>query len=172
MSHESHLLLWRHAEAEEGLPDLSRALTRRGRRQADTMAAWLRPRLPQRWRLLASPAVRTMQTARALTDAVTVDERLAPDASVDAYLAVIGWAAGDQSTDETSETANGGVGDARGALLVVGHQPLLGGVAGRLLSGLERDFSVRKGAVWWLLHRERQGAVEIVLRAVVDPAQL
>jgi phosphohistidine phosphatase len=38
-----------------------------------------------------------------------------------------------------------------------------------LLSGVEADWSVRKGALWWLRGRERDGASEVVLRAVVAP---
>ena len=40
------LIIWRHAEAEEGSPDMSRKLTARGRRQAARMAKWLNLRLP------------------------------------------------------------------------------------------------------------------------------
>ena len=35
------LILWRHADAEDGSPDLRRALTRKGEKQAEHMAAWL-----------------------------------------------------------------------------------------------------------------------------------
>ena len=38
------LILWRHAEAEDGIPDLDRKLTAKGRKQAEKMAAFLRPR--------------------------------------------------------------------------------------------------------------------------------
>ena len=57
------LVLWRHAEAEDGSPDLNRALTRRGQAQAAAMAEWLRPRLPDRVRIFASEARRSQQTA-------------------------------------------------------------------------------------------------------------
>ncbi|MGB6053615.1 MAG: histidine phosphatase family protein, partial [Burkholderiaceae bacterium] len=40
------LILWRHADAEPGEPDLERALTAGGRRQAAKMAAWLDRKLP------------------------------------------------------------------------------------------------------------------------------
>jgi phosphohistidine phosphatase len=40
------LILWRHAEAEEGGPDLERKLTPKGRKQAKRVAAWLLQRLP------------------------------------------------------------------------------------------------------------------------------
>lgn len=48
------LILWRHAEAEEGSNDLARELTRKGQQQAGLMAAWLRLRLPRDFQLLAS----------------------------------------------------------------------------------------------------------------------
>ena len=60
------LLLWRHAEAEEGEDDLRRALTERGVRQARRMAAWIRARQLKDLRIVVSPAVRTQQTAEAL----------------------------------------------------------------------------------------------------------
>ena len=40
------LLLWRHADAEDGMPDSGRALTKKGLRQAKQVAQWLKPRLP------------------------------------------------------------------------------------------------------------------------------
>ena len=42
------LILWRHAEAEEGGPDLERRLTPKGRKQAKRVAAWLLQRLPKK----------------------------------------------------------------------------------------------------------------------------
>jgi phosphohistidine phosphatase len=41
------LIIWRHAEAEVGSPDMTRRLTERGRRQATRMAKWLNQRLPE-----------------------------------------------------------------------------------------------------------------------------
>ena len=38
----------------------------------------------------------------------------------------------------------------RKAVLIVGHQPTVGRVAARLLSGVEADWHFAKGAVWWL----------------------
>jgi phosphohistidine phosphatase len=68
---EAHmdLILWRHAEAEvapEGGDDLSRALTKKGERQAARMAAWLDRHLPEGARVLVSPSVRTQQTVAPL----------------------------------------------------------------------------------------------------------
>ncbi len=42
-----NLILWRHADAEDGAPDLGRRLTGKGRSQARRMAEWLKPRLPK-----------------------------------------------------------------------------------------------------------------------------
>ena len=56
------LLLWRHAEAVEGLPDSTRELTERGVRQAHKVAEWLESRRPKKLRVLVSPTVRTRQT--------------------------------------------------------------------------------------------------------------
>src|SRR5450756_2784577 len=60
------LILWRHAEAEDGMPDSARELTKRGRKQAVQIGAWLKERLPADCAILVSPSMRTQQTADAL----------------------------------------------------------------------------------------------------------
>jgi phosphohistidine phosphatase SixA len=60
------LILWRHADAEDAIPDLTRNLTTKGDRQAKRMAGWLRVHLPKQARILSSPANRSRQTADAL----------------------------------------------------------------------------------------------------------
>ncbi len=40
------LILWRHAEAEDGTHDSERKLTAKGIKQAARMAKWLRARVP------------------------------------------------------------------------------------------------------------------------------
>lgn len=151
------LILWRHAEAETLPPDasyeaeLERALTERGRKQAARMAAWLTPRLPQTVSILASPALRCQQTARALGRTVDTCDTLAPDRDPAALLAAAGWPAGDAT------------------VLIVGHQPTLGRVASQLLAGVDAEVAVRKAGVWWFQSREREGKTQVVLRAVVNP---
>jgi phosphohistidine phosphatase len=146
------LILWRHAEAVEGGPDLERALTAKGERQARRMAELLAPRLPKAARILVSPAVRTRQTAEALGRPFRIEPAIAPEASVEALLQAAGWP------------------DGEGCVLVVGHQPTLGQVAARLLTGCDAGLSLRKGAVWWLSGRERVGDVATAfLRFAVDP---
>jgi phosphohistidine phosphatase len=59
--------------------------------------------------------------------------------------------------------------DSREPVLIVGHQPTLGAVASFLLSGEEAYWSVRKGAVWWLSNRAKEGGAAVVLKVVVAP---
>jgi phosphohistidine phosphatase len=145
------LILWRHAEAEPGEPDLGRRLTAKGIRQAERMAKWLDRHLPATTRVLSSPADRTQQTALALKRKFRVVPDLAPGASPAAVLAAAGWP------------------DAREPVLIVGHQPTLGEVAAFLLSGEEAPWSVRKGGVWWLSNRARNGDSSVVLKVVIGP---
>jgi phosphohistidine phosphatase len=145
------LILWRHAEAVDGMPDMARKLTAKGEKQAREMAQWLRPRLPKRTRIIVSPAQRTLQTVKALSEDFEILRELAPGASATAILAAAQWP--DQS----------------GAVLVVGHQPTLGMVAATLIAGEPIPWSVKKGGVWWLSHRVRAEQPQVVLRAVVSP---
>jgi phosphohistidine phosphatase len=145
------LILWRHAEAEPGEPDLGRRLTAKGTKQAERMAAWLEARLPDTTRVLVSPADRAQQTASALKRKSRTVPEIAPGASVAAVLAAAGWP------------------DSREPVLIVGHQPTLGNVAAFLLSGEDADWAVKKGAVWWLSNRVRDGESGVVLRVVLGP---
>jgi len=148
------LILWRHAEAHparEGQDDLSRTLTSKGERQAQRMAEWLNQRLPQSTRILASPAMRTQQTARALGRHVKTVPALAPDASPVAVLSAVRWP------------------DASEPVLVVGHQPTLGQLAALLLAESPQAWVVKKGAVWWLRQRTRGEVSQVVLQAVQGP---
>src|ERR1700730_4181986 len=145
------LILWRHAEAEPGEPDLGRRLTAKGIKQAERMATWLDHHLPDTCKILVSPADRAQQTALALKRKFRVVPELVPGASVSAVLTAAGWP------------------DAREAVLVVGHQPTLGEVAAYLLTDQDLSWSVRKGAVWWLSYRVRDGVASTVLKVVVSP---
>jgi phosphohistidine phosphatase len=151
------LILWRHAEAvesDDAVGDLERPLTARGERQAARVAAWLNQHLPATTRILASPARRTQQTALALERKFRTLPALAPDASVITVLDAARWP------------------EAKEPVLVIGHQPTLGLVAAQLLSGTEQPWAVKKGAVWWLRSREREGEGQVVLVNVISPDQL
>ena len=85
------LILWRHAEAAEGLPDLGRALTDKGQRQAEHMASFLSERLPQNTRVLVSPAIRAQQTAAALTPKFITAPNIGVHATPQTAIATAGW---------------------------------------------------------------------------------
>jgi phosphohistidine phosphatase len=145
------LILWRHADAAEGGRDLDRKLTAKGRKQAARMAEWLLARLPSRYSVFSSPARRARETADALGVRYKIADPLAPGATPAAILEVAGWPA------------------ERGTVLIAGHQPDLGRLAARLVAGIDAEWSVRKGGVWWLSSREREGEIQVVVRAVVSP---
>lgn len=145
------LILWRHADAEDAGPDEARRLTAKGVRQAEKMAAWLQRRLPDRYVVLSSPAVRSQQTARALTPAYKIVPELAVGSSVAALLQAAGWP------------------DAKKPVVIVGHQPTLGTTAAFLLAGQETEWSIKKGAVWWLTNRVRLDEPQTILRSVIGP---
>jgi phosphohistidine phosphatase len=145
------LILWRHAEAEAGEPDMGRRLTAKGLKQAERMGEWLDHHLPETARILVSPADRAQQTALALKRKFRTVDEIAPGASAHALLVAAGWP------------------DSREAVLIVGHQPTIGAVASFLLSGEEAWWSVRKGAVWWLSDRDKTGGASVMLRVVIGP---
>ncbi|MDB5938630.1 MAG: phosphohistidine phosphatase, SixA [Polaromonas sp.] len=152
------LILWRHAEADE-LPDgvadarsdLERKLTSRGDKQAARMAEWLDRQLPGSARILASPARRCEQTALALGRKFKTRDELAPGATPESLLEAVQWPL------------------ARVPVLVIGHQPTLGQTVARLLGLVETDCAFKKGAVWWLRTRERDGQVQAVVVTVQSP---
>jgi phosphohistidine phosphatase len=145
------LILWRHAEAEEGFPDSSRKLTAKGKKQAQLMADWLRPRLPEDIRVIVSPATRTQQTAAALSNQFETLKDIGPGVSSKVLLAAAGWPEG------------------KGAVLIVGHQPTLGEAAALIMSGSTQGWGIRKGAVWWFSHKQKGLSAELSLRTVISP---
>ena len=151
------LILWRHAQAvdaDESLDDLKRPLTVQGEGQAAEMAGWLKRHLPKNTRIVCSPALRTRQTALRLTkDNYHIVPQIAPGASVAALLQAADWPHSEH------------------AVLVVGHQPTLGLAAQQLL-GMHMPCAIKKGAVWWLRHRVRDGEAQVVLMAVQNPQML
>ncbi|WP_431096724.1 SixA phosphatase family protein [Polaromonas aquatica] len=155
------LILWRHAEAEdwpegdpEGGRDLERSLTARGEKQAARMANWLDRQLPEGARIFVSPARRCEQTALALGRKYKIRSELAPDATVDQLLELVQWPA------------------AKSPILVVGHQPILGQTIAQLLGLQESECPVKKGALWWLRNRDREGQSQTVVVTVQSPEVL
>jgi phosphohistidine phosphatase len=145
------LILWRHADAAPGQPDAARPLTERGRRQAEAMAGWLVPRLPQGLRIAVSPARRAQETARALGRTFETVDGLAPGGDVATHLGIAGWP------------------DSGQAVLLVGHQPTLGEMASRLIDGGDESWRLGVGAVYWLRTSESGGLGEAELLVAIAP---
>ena len=151
------LIFWRHAEAFdalEGQDDLSRTLTPKGEKQAVRMSQWLDRQLPDGIRVMSSPAVRCEQTVKALGRKVKYKSELLPNASLDDLLVTAGWP------------------DSKMSVLIVGHQPVLGHAVAYLLGFPGGDCSVRKGAVWWLRSRVRDGEAQTIVVSVQTPELL
>ena len=155
------LILWRHAEAEDWLLDdeasgidLERPLTQRGEKQAARMANWLDRQLPEGARILVSPARRCEQTAFSLGRKHKIRSELAPDATAAQLLEVVQWPI------------------SKYPILVIGHQPVLGQVIAQLLGLKDSDCAVKKGALWWLRNRDRDGQSQTVVVTVQSPEVL
>lgn len=149
-----NLVLWRHADAEDGapgVPDDARRLTAKGEKQARRMAVWLKSQLSDDARVLVSPARRAQQTAQALTKRFDTSSEVGTGAGPESVLRAAGWPRGE------------------GTVVVVGHQPTLGQAAALALEGRPADWSLKKGAIWWLESRPRG---DVVVRAVLAPEQL
>jgi phosphohistidine phosphatase len=148
------LIFWRHAEAEderEGLADIDRRLTARGEKQAARVGAWLDRHLPEGTRLLCSPALRCQQTVLPLGRKFKLRDELAQGSTAAAHLEVAQWPS------------------ARHPVLLIGHQPAMGEALAQLLRMNSGNCAIRKGAVWWLRTRERDGDVQTLVWAVQSP---
>ena len=142
------LILWRHAEAEDGIMrDAERKLTAKGVKQADRMAKWLRERIAADAVVLVSPAKRAQQTAHALNADFKTEPAIGLAARAEDVLRAAGWPNGE------------------GTVVIVGHQPTLGEAAAMALTGAKRDWTVKKGALIWITRRDNT----VQLRAAISP---
>lgn len=148
------LILWRHAEAEDGIDDLARALTPKGRRQAQQMAQWLKAQLPDAVRIVVSPAVRTRETADALAMPYAIDPQIAPDCSAEQMLAASGWPHG------------------HGLVILVGHNPAISVVATRLAGAAASPVAMRRGAAWWFTCDTAASPSSVMLKTMMTPSLL
>lgn len=152
------LLLWRHAEAEDVSTtgkDADRALTKRGRKQAASMAKWLDEHLPEGTVVLCSPALRCRETVAALAALNQVEVKVVDFLRVESNLQQIVDALADYE----------GV----SAILLVGHQPNLGLLIAKLLGMQQTAAVVKKGSVSWLRQRIVDEAVTYYIYAVQQP---
>ena len=155
------LILWRHAEAEDwpegdgqASSDMDRSLTARGEKQAARMAAWLDRQLPEGARIVVSPARRCEQTALALGRKYRLRPEIVPGASAAQLLELVQWPF------------------SKSPMLVIGHQPMLGQTIAQLLGLQESDCPVKKGALWWLRNRDREGHSQTIIVTVQSPEVL
>ena len=142
------LILWRHADAEDGMPDEARKLTSKGEKQARRVGKWLSERMPEDTIVLVSPAKRAQQTAKAFTRKFDTHPEVGTASAPAALLKAAGW-------------PNRG-----GTVVIVGHQPVVGQTVALLLTGEAHAWAFRKGAAWWLSDR---GHGDVVVRAVISP---
>jgi phosphohistidine phosphatase len=142
------LIIWRHADAEDGMPDAERKLTAKGEKQARRVAAWLKDRLDDDYVVLSSPARRARDTARALTAGFETTDDLGAAATPQSVLKAAGWPR------------------RKGTVVVVGHQPTLGQTVALVLTGEDEGWSLKKGGLWWIQSREHD---ELIVRAVLSP---
>jgi phosphohistidine phosphatase len=200
----STLFLWRHADAEGGGAgaDDSRALTAKGLRHAARGAAWLLRRLEgadgggggasSAVRVIASPARRAQQTAKALADALAaaaedgaIDVRAAAGLAAGArdILDLAGWLELAPRANSSSPRAAWRRREWAGApfaaaapvrartTVLVGHAPALGRAAALALTGSERAewLAIEKGGVAWL---EADAHGKVTLRALIGPKEM
>lgn len=133
------IILWRHAEADDNyVDDLNRALTQKGREQAEITAEWLANRLPDNYLLLSSQAKRAKQTAAYLSEPL-VDAIFNPG----------------NSAVKVKNQLNQLIKEYNRPLVLVGHQPFLGQVASLYKRGDSMSQPVKKSGIYWL--KERSG---------------
>lgn len=133
------LILWRHAEAEGISPsgnDVDRRLSEQGRRDATAMAEWLDQCLPADTVVWCSPAQRCRETVTPYSALRQFNIIFADVLGVDSDVEHLYSAVCHQQSAQ--------------ALLIIGHEPNLGALLGRLTKTQNMTHSVNKGEVWWL----------------------
>ena len=150
------LILWRHAEAREGSPDLTRPLTRKGCQQAKEMAEFLNLHLAKNTQVWTSEATRSIETAAYLNRPSQVQAALNPTAEYNDILPLL-------------------MAEHKQPLLVVGHQPWLGQVWEHCMTGgvdSEDYWTVKKGAVVWLKLKMQADGLDCKLVVALSPVFL
>ena len=149
--------LLRHAAADERASsggDEDRALTPEGARQAKAVAQGLAALEPKIDLILTSPYRRARETAEAVARTLGLEEKLRESRALEPGRDPSGIL-------EELETEEGA------AVLLVGHQPYLGALLGRLVSGNDQmEIPLKKGAVAWVsMKSARAGELRALLPA-------
>lgn len=152
------LLLMRHADAVSGTgDDFVRALSGKGRKQAEKMGNWLKRLDLFPLFMVSSPYPRAMETAAIVQgilgkdSALRKDERLSPGMTTDAGSALV---------HEFGAPGR--------RLLLVGHSPDLGRLCSHLLGARGSAVAMTKAAVA-CLEAENAGAGGSVLQWLITP---
>lgn len=129
------LYLMRHAEAAPGSPDRQRPLTPAGRKQAETMANLLRRMNIRPAKIWHSARLRAVQTAQIVAATLPCKARALEQPGLE--------------PDSRVKPAVRAIGRSREDLLIVGHEPHMGKLATRLLTGRKTasPLTFAKGAV-------------------------
>lgn len=168
-----NILLWRHAQAEDLADfddldfdnrDSARPLSKKGQKQAEKVAGWLKNNMPKGTLIVSSNALRAKQTAQSLGLEYIVIADLAPNVTLETALKTIGELSVNNLASDN--------------LLLVGHQPWIGLLAAQLLnfpkklSESAKEISIKKGAVWWFKRPISQGNQPFKLFTVLAPSTL
>lgn len=148
------IILWRHAEAMNGVDDLARELTDKGHKQAAKIANELRKRLPESYTLWVSEAKRSQQTAAYLKVKQVIRSEINPEAQPQLIAKLL-----TQCVDEET-------------IVIVGHQPWIGQLCAFLLNQNWYDvpyWSVKKGAFWWFQAYPSNGVMLSKLKTMLSP---
>lgn len=150
------LLLVRHADAGDPLawsgPDADRPLSRKGRKQAERLAAMLGSLRSAPDALVSSPKARAAQTAEVLGAALGIEVRLHEGLAGPLDLETLAAILADNGQPRRP--------------IIVGHDPDMSDLASELVGSA---VTLRKGALARIDLAERPAAGEGVLRWLVPP---
>ena len=147
------LILWRHADAHDPNDhqlDIERTLSAKGHKQAMKMAHWLSQVMPKNCRILVSPAERTLQTVAALALPFEINDIIYTAREATEILSIASWPHHPH------------------AVLIVGHQPLLGEMVSHIIPSMH-PVAIQKGSVWWLSPKSHGTTSSAFLKAVMTP---
>lgn len=137
-----HLYLLRHAIAAERSPrwtghDAERPLTKKGSKKMERIAAFIKEQDLSFDLILASPFRRARQTAEIVADTLSCRDRL-----LFSHNLKIGGSRRALISEITTKHRS------KRAILLVGHEPYLGALISRLISGEDRTpIALRKGGL-------------------------
>lgn len=124
-------------------------LSKKGWRDAESVVEWLKQHAPKDLRVLSSSVKGAYQFAQRIDPSATKIRQIGPKANATDLMAAAGWPSGRKPT------------------LIVAHQPAVGNLVSLLLVGEESNWSVKKGAVWWLSSRRDDTGVKASAHSII-----